>query len=225
MIRSFAYVRSAQSYIVEAGKKISYPICIVEHNAGNISSTQHFSTHNTRVYLLDLVNRANNADANEQDVLSDMHGVALDLIALFRDPAYFDTWFIEGNANVTMITDSTADYCAGVGFDLPINTFFLGDRCAVPANALPADTIEIINTGRDWTWVQFEMQNDSNTFSLSSLIGKTILGIWREDMPQSVVVSNPSDQREYLFNDVTGTITFSAANILFSGEIITIICK
>ncbi len=210
---------------MEAGKKINYPLCLVEHNAGNISSTQHLATHNVRVYLLDLVNRSNKADENENDVLSDMHGVALDLIALYRDPAYMDTWFIEGNATVSMITDSSADYLAGVGFDIPINTFYLGDRCQVPANALPADTVEIISTGRDWTWIQFEMQTDSNTFALAALQGKTILGVWREDMPQTSVVSNPLDQREYVFNDVAGSLTWSVANVLFQGEIITIICK
>ena len=225
MIRTFAYVRSATAYIVEAGKKINYPLCLVEHNAGQISSTQHFATHNVRIYLLDLVNRSNNADANEQDVLSDMHGVALDLIALFRDPAYFDTWFIEGNATVSMISDTGADYLAGVGFDLPINTFFLGDRCQVPASALPADTVEIISTGRDWTWVQFEMQTDSNTFTLATLIGKTILGIWRDDTPQTMVVINPGDEKEYTFDDETGTLAWSTDNVLLTGTIITIICK
>ena len=225
MIRTFAYVRNAAGYIVDAGKKINYPVCIVEHNAGRISSLQHFNGHNIRVYLIDLVNRANDADANENDVLSDMHSVAGDLIAMIRDPAYFDTWFTDGEASVSMITDTTADYCAGVGFDLVINTFYLGDRCAVPADALPADTVEIINTGRDWTWVQFQMQSYSNTFTLAALIGKTILGIWREDMPQTMVDSSPSVFREYTFDDTTGTMTWNVDNGIFQDEVITIICK
>lgn len=233
-IRTFAYVKSAPEYIYEGGKKVTYPICVVEHNTGRISSTQHLSTHNLRVYLLDLINRANETDSNENDVLSDMFSVAEDLIAMIRDPAYSDTWFTVGDGGVNMITDYTADSVGGVAFDLPIDTFYFGDRCAVPASALPADTVEIISTGRDYVLIQFENTTDTNTFSLAALVGKTILTLIREDMPQVPVTGTPKpvdqwadtmDGREYSFNNVTGAITWGVGNNLFSGEVITIICK
>jgi hypothetical protein len=224
-VRTFAYVNSAVNYVQSAGKKVDYPIVIAEHNTGAISSTQHLSTHNFRFYVLDLVSRVGNADENEQEVLSDMFGVAEDLIALFRDPAYFGTWFIGSESPVSFLVDQTVDYLAGVAFSLDISSFFLSDRCNVPATALPADTIEIITTKADWTWVQFTMQTNSNTFTLASLINKEILGIWRDTQPQKQVASNPADQLEYTFDSTTGTLTWSPDNILFTGTVITIICK
>jgi hypothetical protein len=152
---------------------------------------------------LDLVNRANETDTNEQDVLSDAFSIAEDLIALVRDPAYADTWFAVGDSSLTMISDYTQDYVAGVAFDFPISTYFFGDRCAVPASALPADTVEIISTGRDYTLIQFENTTDTNTFTLASLIGKTILTLIREDMPQ-VPVTTPTPVIDWTGTDIRG---------------------
>jgi hypothetical protein len=182
---------------------------------------------------LDLINRANETDSNEKDVLSDAFSIAEDLIALIRDPAYSDTWFTVGDGSVTMITDYTQDSVGGVAFDLPLSTFFFGDRCAVPASELPAETVEIISTARDYVLIQFENTTDTNTFSLAALVGKSILTLIREDMPQvPVLVPTPIDdwtdtmeRREYAFNDVTGAVTWAVGNNLFPGEVITIICK
>jgi hypothetical protein len=235
-IKSFAYVKSAPEYIYDAGKKVTYPICVVEHSTGAISSTSHLHTHNLRFYVLDLVNRANETDSNEQDVISDMLSVSEDLIALVRDPAYDETWTTEGNSGVAIISDYTADYVAGASFDLPISTYFFGDRCQVPASALPADTVDIISTARDYTLIQFENTTDTNTFTLASLVGKTILTLIREDMPQVPVTGTPTpvndwtgndtmERREFSFNNLTGTVTWAEGNNLFSGEVISILCK
>ena len=233
-LRTFAYVKSAPDYIYQGGKKVTYPICVVEHNTGRISSTGHISTHNLRFYLLDLINRANETDSNEQDVLSDMFSVAEDLIALIRDPAYDDTWLTVGDGGVSMISDYTQDSVGGVAFDLPIDVYYFGDRCQVPASELPAETVEIISTARDYTIIQFENTTDTNTFTLSSLQGKTILTLIREDMPQVPVMGTPKpvgdwvdtmDRREFNFNNITGAVLFGVGNNLFPGEVITIICK
>ena len=235
-LRSFAYVRSAPEYIFKSmsDKKITYPICVIEHSTGQIQSTQHLSTHLMRFYVLDLINRANETDSNEQDVLSDAFSIAEDLIALIRDPAYTDTWFTVGDGSVTMITDYTQDYVGGVAFDLPISTMFFGDRCAVPASELPAETVEIISTARDYVLIQFENTTDTNTFTLASLVGKSILTLIREDMPQVPVIGTPKpvddwtdtmDRREYNHNSLTGAVLFGVGNNLFPGEVITIICK
>jgi hypothetical protein len=234
-LRTFAYVRSAPDYIFSTAsdKKVTYPICVIEHSTGQIQSTQHLSTHQLRFYVLDLINRANETDSNEKDVLSDAFSIAEDLIALIVDPAYADTWFTNGDGNVTMITDDTQDSVGGVAFDLPISTLFFGDRCAVPASELPAETVEIISTGRDYTLIQFENTTDTNTFTLASLVGKKILTLIREDMPQ-VPVTTPTpiddwtdtmERREYSFNNVTGVVTWAAGNNLLPGEVISILCK
>jgi hypothetical protein len=235
-LRSFAYVQSVSEYIAEGGKKVTYPICVIEHNSGALSSTNHLLTHTFRFYLLDLVNRANETNLNEQDVISDMHSIAEDMVALVRDPAYSDTWFTDGDAGLTVISDYTQDYVAGVAFDLGISTYFLGDRCAVPASELPADTVEIISTGRDYILIQFENETDSNTFTLATLIGKTILTLIREVTPQVQVTGVPVPvadwvegdtmmTREFKHNSTTGAVTWGVGNNLFSGEVITAICK
>jgi len=235
MIRSFAYVKSVSDYIFETAsdKKVTYPICVVEHNSSRIGTTERLNTHTFRFYILDLINTVAATKANEQDVLSDAFSIAGDLIALVRDPDYTDTWFAVGDANTTMIADYTQDAVGGVAFDFPISTFYLSDRCQVPASALPADTIEIISTGKDWQLVQFENTTDSNTFALSTLIGKVVLSLMREDMPQ-VQVTTPTpladcvtqmDKREFSFNSSTGTVTWANGNNLFQNEVITIVCK
>jgi hypothetical protein len=234
-LRSFAYVKSAPDYIFSTAsdKKVTYPICVIEHSTGRIESTAHLSTHLLRFYVLDLVNRANETDTNEQDVLSDAFSIAEDLIALIRDPAYDDTWFTVGDGSVTMISDYTQDYVSGVAFDLSLSTMYFGDRCAVPASELPFETVDIISTARDYVLIQFENTTDTNTFTMAALVGKAILSLIREDMPQVPVttptpVANWSDtmeQREYSFNTITGTVAWADGNNLFPGEVITIICK
>ena len=237
-LRSFAYVQSVSDYIAQGGKKVTYPICVIEHNSGAISSTNHLLTHTLRFYLLDLVNRANETDLNEQDVISDMHSIAEDMVALVRDPAYLDTWFTDGDAGLTVISDYTQDYVAGVAFDLPLSTYFLGDRCAVPADGLPPDTVDIITTGRDWTLVQFTNTADTNVLTIAAIQGKRLLELWREDMPQipvtvptplgSIDFDNPEEAiltREVAFDSSAATLTWATGNNLFIGEVITLIVK
>jgi hypothetical protein len=161
--------------------------------------------------------------------------VTEDFIALVRDPAYDESWFVEGNSGVAIISDYTADYVAGASFDLPIASYFFGDRCQVPASALPSDTVDIISTSRDYTLIQFENTTDTNTFTLASLVGKSILTLIREDMPQvPVLVSTPVDdwtgtdtmeRREFSFDNTLGTVTWAEGNNLFPGEVISILCK
>ena len=234
-LRTFAYVRSAPDYIFSTAsdKKVTYPICVVEHSTGQIQSTQHLSTHQLRFYVLDLINLANETNSNENDILSDAFSIAEDLIAMIRDPAYNDTWFTVGDGSVTMIADYTQDSVGGVAFDLPISTMFFGDRCAVPASELPAETVQIISTARDYVLIQFENTTDTNTFSLSALVGKSILTLIREATPQvPVLIPTPvaswtdtKQSREYSFNNVTGAVTWAVGNNLFPREVITIICK
>jgi hypothetical protein len=101
----------------------------------------------------------------------------------------------------------------------------LTDACAVPASALPADSVVIVQTGNDWQWVHYTLPTDSNVVTIASVAGKTVQGIFRDDMPQQLVVSAPGVDKEYTFVAATGTFTWNASNVLFAGTVITVICK
>jgi len=218
------YNGNVSEWLSQPGK-VQYPACFVEHNSSNISSTGKLLTHNFRIYFLDLVHMVNESGANEDEVLSDMMSVAGDIIALCKDHVYEDDWFVEGLAPMTLYSEKLADYVAGVSMDLPINTYYLTDACAVPASALPSGSIVIVETGNDWSWVHYSVPTDSNAITISAVAGKTVQGIFRDDMPQELVVSNPGEQKQYTYTKALGTFTFNTNNIIFAGTVITIICK
>ena len=209
----------------DTARKLTYPLCLIEQSTANISTTGRGLTHTFRFYLLDLVNRSTDKDSNETEVISDMVSVAGDLIALFRDPAYQDTWFVQGDSSMTIISDSTAEYLAGVAFDLPIQVFYLADRCQVPASALPADTVELISTGNDWNILQLRPAAGLYEVQLATLIGKKLLNVFREDQVQEVITSTPDASREFTFDSATGTLTWWSENVFFGDELLTIIYK
>jgi hypothetical protein len=224
-IKTFAYVSSAVEYLHDSQRTNIYPVCLVEQNTAAFSTTGRTLTHTFRFYLLDLVNRAAETDVNEVDVISDMVSVAGDLIALFRDPAYYDTWSVPGDASATIITDYSAEYVAGCAFDLQIQVFYLADRCEVPASALPADTIELITTGQDWKVLQLRPAAGLFSVTLIALQGAKLLNVFREDSVQERVFSTPTDVRQYDFNSNAGTLVWWSENIWNGDELLTIIYK
>lgn len=219
------YYGNLVEWLAQDTGKVQYPACFVEHNTSNISSTGRFLTHNFRLYFLDLVHMANEAKANETEVLSDMMSVAGDIIALAKDPVYEDTWYIEGVAPMTLYSEKLNDYVAGVSIDLPVNTYYLTDACAVPASELPDGSIVVVQLGNDWQWVHYTVPSDTNVVTIPAVAGKEVQGIFRDNDPQVVVASNPSEQKEYTYTKATGTFTFNSNNIIFSGTMITVICK
>jgi hypothetical protein len=223
-INHFYYGNLAE-WLAQPTGKVKYPACFAEHNSSNISTAGKFLTHNFRLYFLDLVNVVNEAEANDQEVLSDMMSVAGDINALFQDYAYNDTWYIAGVGPITLYSEKLTDYVAGVSVDLPVQTFYLTDACAVPASALPSDSVVIVQTGNDWQWVHYTLPADSNVVTIASVAGKTVQGIFRDDMPQQLVASAPGVDKQYTFVAATGTFTWNASNVLFAGTVITVICK
>ena len=116
--------------------KVTYPLCIVEHNTSTISAAQRLTSHRFRIYLFDLVNVANDTESNETEVLSDMMSVAEDLVALIKSPIYEsgdnDVWLAPGEAAVALFTEKLNDMTAGVAIDIDIASPYPLDRCQVP---------------------------------------------------------------------------------------------
>lgn len=219
------YYGNLSEWLAQESGKVQYPACFVEHNTGAITSTGKTTTHNFRLYFLDLVNMVNEAGANETEVLSDMTSVAQDIIALMKDHAYEDSWFVEGTATMTLYSEKLTDHVAGVSIDLPVQTYYLTDACAVPASELPADSVVIVDTSNDWQWVHYTVPTDTAIVVIPAVIGKEVQGIFRDVAPQVMVASNPDEQREYTYTKATGTFTFNPNNIIFAGTVITVICK
>lgn len=98
-----------------------------------------------KLIFMDLVSKG---EQNENDVLSDMELVALDVVALLQDPDYlFD--FDPTGITLERFTEKFYDEVSGVTIDISIKIDYTSDKCAVPQSGLTIGTgsnfVSIIN--------------------------------------------------------------------------------
>lgn len=117
-----------------ANTGIHYPACNVDINSGSmdLASKQAFVT--VQIYLLDLINVAENTRGNEIEVLSDLFSIGQDLYALISDYAIQDDWTIDKQSSVQFMREKFDDEVGAVMFTLNISTDYLKDVCQVPKN-------------------------------------------------------------------------------------------
>lgn len=117
-----------------ANTGIHYPACNVDINSGSMdwASKQAFVT--VQIYLLDLINVAENTRGNEIEVLSDLFSIGQDLYALISDYAIQDDWTIDKQSSVQFMREKFDDEVGAVMFTLNISTDYLKDVCQVPKN-------------------------------------------------------------------------------------------
>lgn len=128
-IRAFHYGDVNDFFDTDEGK--SFAVCALQDNGAsignNILSVQFV------IFLLDLVHIAEDTQANEQDVQSDMLEVAQDLFAEFDFSEYTD-WKVTLDNPVQLVREQQPDYVAGVAMTISIETPRIKDVCAVPNN-------------------------------------------------------------------------------------------
>ena len=176
-----------------------YPAACLQYTVGNISTDQHVLTVNFRLILVDLVNVSADTKTNENDVISDMLSVILDLVAEINNGVY-DDWRINASNSIEAIIEGENDLHAGWVIDFSLRTIFSQNRCQIPTNAINA----ILNDP-DMKEV-FDLQyistgTEGSSLTLPQLQGKKILLIVRGGIVVYRVSSNPVD--EYTWDNTT----------------------
>jgi len=183
-----------------------YPACMLQYNAGNISITEGRTTVNFRMFLVDLVHVASDTKENEDDVLSDMLSVLMDLVAEMRNDAWQD-WRLSADNTITGIVEGDNDLYAGWYIDFTVSTMFKQNLCEVPTNPIdfiPTDTemkllydLAYVTTGAE-----------GFTITIPGIVGKMVALVVRENNPLHKVSSAPATT-EYVWNN--NTIVLGAA--------------
>lgn len=126
MVNSFFYGLKTDVF---AAKTTKYPAVFLDDNGGTISPKGHAITLVWRLWFLDLVNVANFSNQNDVDVISDMLGVATDIVTeLNRD----SNGWVMSDATIQQVAEQDNDLPWGVIVDFNIRFPYTQNNCEVP---------------------------------------------------------------------------------------------
>jgi hypothetical protein len=113
---------------------VTYPaiFCEVDKNHSVGMDVQMTVLH-FNLYFFDLMDTAQNSQANEYEVKSDMLEVAKDFYAMLKFTDYQFDWEIGDNCPITISDYQLNDLCAGVSLAVEIGIPYDANRCQVPA--------------------------------------------------------------------------------------------
>lgn len=181
-----------------ADKTTKYPAVCLQDQGGNISLSGHAATINYRLFISDLVHVSQDTKSNEEDVLSDMVSIAMDLLAQFNNGNY-DDWKISADNSLNFFVESENDGHAGCVIDLSIRFMYTQNICQIPT-----DINEYIPTDNEMKYVYDEKYvatgSEGTTLSIPAIVGKKVLFVTRESSP-IYKVSNAPSSSEYTWND------------------------
>lgn len=190
-------------------KTAKYPAICMQDSGGIFSTTGHSTTLNFRMYIVDMVNVSQDTKSNEDDVLSDMVSIGMDVIAQLNYPGYND-WKISTDNSFDIVVEQDGDMYAGITFEFSVSFIFAQNVCQVPS-----DLINYIPTEEDMKYVYDEKYiatgAEGKTLSIPALVGKKVLFITRGNSIIYKTSSSP-DSNEYVWNDTViqlGTVTTS----------------
>jgi len=211
-----------------ANGDLRYPCCFVEINKSTISKEDKQIKYNFDVWHLDLVNVDVLTDNNQVDVMSDLTSVAGDYLAMLNFSDYQDDFTIETNYDLEYFREKFEDLTIAVRTNVTIGIDYLSDRCAVPASGvifepgLPYDpSIQIVDN-IVYNYIYNGKGTEGNNITINALINKTILMLYKGDKLMVPITSSPG-VNDYIFNNVTGKITF--AYEIEDGQILQIIYR
>lgn len=116
-----------------ADQTAKYPAACLQDLGGSISLSGHTSTFNYRLFLVDLVHVSAETNENEDDVLSDMVSVAMDLLAQFNYGGYAD-WKVSTDNSINFIVEGDNDLHAGIVIDFSVSIMYEQNVCQVPTD-------------------------------------------------------------------------------------------
>jgi hypothetical protein len=181
-----------------ADKTAKYPAVCLQDLGGNISLSGHAATINYKLFISDLVHVSEDAKSNEEDVLSDMVSIALDLLAQFNNGNY-DDWKIGTENSLDFFVESENDMHAGCVIDLSIRFLYTQNICQIPTSIT-----DYVPTDNDMKYV-YDIKyvatgSEGSILSIPEIVGKKVLFVTRESSPIYKVSSAPSSS-EYTWND------------------------
>ena len=105
---------------------------------GVLNNTQRNKREVTLNYSLLIFDLVKADESNENEVLSDTHQIALDLLAMLGSPTYSSQFFLGDNSPMEDFTERFDSKVAGWKIDISLRIPFDNDVCQVPASGLPS---------------------------------------------------------------------------------------
>ena len=124
---------------IETSGTIRYPLMWAYPDASRYENNTFVSV--WKILVMDIVHKD---ESNENDVMSDMELVALDIIALLKNYDY-DFDLNTDNIPFERFTERFTNYVAGVAITIELKIPAPSDRCAVPSSTI--DTGSSSNSG------------------------------------------------------------------------------
>lgn len=199
-IRNF-YKGIVSDFLAE--KTTLFPSSFLQDNGnGNISIGQKTTSFPFRIFLLDLVHLSEDTKTNEQDVLSDMSLIAIDIVAQLS-AFYYTDWRVSSDNPTQFLIENENDFIAGIIVDFRIDVPFTKDKCQIPTSGMPI----IINDRAKYVEDMVYIANGSEgkTLTIPALKGKKILFISRESAVIYEVSNNPAST-EFVWDGIIITL-------------------
>ena len=115
-------------------EEVQYPALFMVN--GNVNGEGNAYMHNFNLLICDRIdyNKDNPADKNaqENEVLSDMREVALDILALFNNPSNRENFYLDQSWVLEPFTEKFKDWTAGWNLTLRLKQPMIYNRCQVP---------------------------------------------------------------------------------------------
>ena len=175
----------------DANGDIDFPAVFVTLLPGYFNRDQRQQRYNARIYFLDQVQVSEDSEGNETDVISDMHSIASDYLAMLNYTGYQDDWDIDSNVTAEPRTEQINDLAAGVSIDVGINVDFLADRCQVPAEDITFESDFDMARTKLLTYTGTGLEGDS--FTVPDLAGTVVLAVYRAGNYKRPIDSVPTD--------------------------------
>lgn len=178
----------------DANGDIVYPGVFLEMLPGTVDRAAHQKRFNFRIFFLDLVKVSDDTEANETEVLSDMDGVATDMLAMLMSSQYQEDWLIIESAAISPLTESLGDMVAGVSAEVGIIVDFLADSCVVPTDeTVFNETFDMART-KIYTYTAAGLTGSS--FAVADIINKHVLAVFRAGFYKRAVAVAPTDSEK-----------------------------
>lgn len=180
-------------------KTAKYPAVCLQDLGGTISLTGHATTINFKLFISDLVHVSEGTKNNEEDVISDMASIAMDLLAQMNNGKYND-WKISADNSLNFFVEGENDMHAGCAIDFSISIMYEQNICQVPT-----DITEYIPTDNEMKLLYdtsyVATGAEGTTLSIPEIVGKKVVLITRGSVVIYKVSNSPSSS-EYVWNDV-----------------------
>lgn len=184
-------------------KTTLYPSILIEERTGAaISTTKNATSFPLRLLIVDLVNVSENAVENEQDVISDMASIAVDMIAQFSNSLYTD-WRVGTESPIEFWYNNENDSLGGIMLDVTISVPFTKDKCQIPTIGMPVMIDQESKEIYDMEYIA--TGNEGTTLTISAFAGKKIILLVRESLTQYQVSNNPNST-EFIWDGTNITL-------------------